>query len=298
VNDTNRAAAVMVAALWPAGVVLAVAHQEISAVTAPVFVVLAAVYVAAAATLALRLDVHHRGPIAVLAATPVGLFALAGYTGEPTGASPGLLLLNTTVLLAVAVALALTGTHLLVRHRHSSAAGFAAMTTVLLLIGTAGYLVNLFSRFAVVLAGLSERQAAVEDQYWVAAEYLRGLPADPDPLSYLLTWMDLVQLGYVATTYVAAAGLARLLRTARVVPSRAGRIVEGCGWAGAGLLVASAALAVALPRDLDAAPAGLAFALSIPFMTTVLPFALASSSLWDSTVPTRPGRPADLARES
>lgn len=160
------------------------------------------------------------------------------------------------------------------------------MTTVLLLLGSAGYLVNLLGRIAVVQTGLSGRQAALEDDYWMATEYLRGLPASSDPLAYLLTWMDLVQLGYVVTAYVATAGLARLLHTERLVPARAGRVVEGCAWAGAGLLAGSIGLALTLPRDLDAAPAGLAFALSIPFMTTLLPFALAALALRHRTAVT------------
>jgi hypothetical protein len=279
VSGASRTA-IAFGALWPAGVLLAVAHQEIDQMTTPVYLVLAAGYVAAAIVVGRRLGAHRRGSIGVLAASPVALFALAGYSGEPTGASPDLYVLNTAVLLAVAVELALTGWDLVLKHRRSPAAGLAAMTMVLLLLGSAGYLVNLFGRFAVVLTGLSERQAVLEDDYWVAAEYLRGLPADPDPLSYLLTWMDLVQLGYVATAYVAAAGLARLLRTEGIVTPRAGRVVERSAWAAAGLLAGSFALALALPRDLDAAPAGLAFVLGIPFMTTGLPFALAVSALW------------------
>jgi hypothetical protein len=295
VSGANRTTAITLGALWPAGVLLAVAHQEIDQMTTPVYLVLAAGYLGAAIVLGRRLRAHRRGSIGMLAATPIALFGLAGYSGEPTGASPDLLVINTAVLLAVAVELALTGWDLVLKHRRSPAAGFAAVTMVLLLLGSSGYLVNLFGRFAVVLTGLSERQAVLEDEYWVAAEYLRGLPADPDPLSYLLTWMDLVQLGYVATAYVAAAGLARLLRTEGVVGPRAGRVVERSAWAATGLLVGSVALAMALPRDLDAVPAGLAFALGIPFMTTGLPFALAVCALWTARSTGTP-RSADSER--
>lgn len=275
----SRGPAVALGTLWPTGAVLAVAHQEVTALTTPVFLVLDVAYVVAATVLLLRLGAHRRGPLVMLAAAPVALFAIGGLTGAPTGEEPDLLAVNTAILLAVAVVLALSGTSLVLRHRRSPATGFAAAAVVLLLLGTAGYLVNLGSRFAVVLTGLSERQATLEDRYWVAAEHLRGLPPSPDLLAYLLTWMDLVQIGYVAAAYVAAAGLARLLGAERVVAPRTGRVVEACAWAGAGLLIAATALAAVLPRDRDAAPAGVAYALSIPFMTTLLPFVLAVTAL-------------------
>lgn len=274
-----RVPAVAVGALWPAGVLLALAHQEVAAVTTPVFLALDACYLAVALAVLVRLRAHRRGALGVLAAAPVVLFAVAGYTGEPSGAEPSELLLNTAVLLVVAVSLLLAVAALVLRHRGSAVALPAAVALVALLVASAGYLVNLLGRVAVVLTGLAERQASLEDRSWVASEYLRGLPTEADPLAYLLTWMDLVQLGYVVAAYAGTAGLARLLRAEGVVSRGTGRLVERAGWAGAVLLTGAIALAVGLPRDLDAVPAGAAFALSIPFMTTLLPFVLAGSAL-------------------
>ena len=275
----HRSAAIALGALWPIGLLVVTAHEVMTDVPTPAFVALDAAYVVAGVALLLHLGAHRRAAAGVLAATPVALFGLVGLGGAPTGDEPGHYLVNTAALLGVAVALLLAEGHTVLRLRHSPAAGVAAMTMVMLLVGTTGYLVNLLGRFAVVLTGLSERQGALEDDYWAASEYLRGLPASDDPLAYLLTWMDLVQLGYVVTAYAAAAGLARLLRTEGLVSVRAGRAVERCSWAAAGLLAGSIALALALPRELDAAPAALAFGLSIPFTTTLLPFALAVSAL-------------------
>jgi hypothetical protein len=272
-------ASVALAALWPMGVGLAVAHQEVDAMTTPVYLVLGATYVAVGVALLRRLGLRRSDPYGVLAMAPVALFAVGGFTGAPSGRDPDLLLVNSAILVAVALALPLAAMVLLLRHRRSPAAGHAAIAIALLLVGTAGYLVNLLGRFAVVLTGLEERQARVEDHHWDASEYLRGLPPEADPLAYLLTWMDLVQLAYVVTAYVAAAGLARLLSAEGALSAGVGRIVERCGWAFAGLLGGSVALALTLPHGPAAVPAGLAFALSIPFMTTLLPFAVAVDAL-------------------
>lgn len=277
-TERGRTSAALVA-VWPAGVALAVGHQEVDALTTPAFVVLATIYATSALLLLHRLGALREAAVGTLAVAPIVLFTVAGYTGAPTGDEPSLLVVNTTVLLVVATALLVAATSVVVRHRRSPAVVVAGSTVALLLLGTAGYLVNLLARYAVVLTGLAERQAAVEETHWVAAEYLRGLPPQDDFVAYLLTWMDLVQLGYVVTAYVGTAGLARLLVDVQVVGRRAGRCVERCAWAASALLVASIALSGALPRTADAVPAGLAFGLSIPFMTTLLPYALAACVL-------------------
>jgi hypothetical protein len=150
---------------------------------------------------------------------------------------------------------------------------------VLLVVGSAVYLVNLVARFAVVLSGASGQQAAVEDTAWIAYEYLRGLGGAPDFMSFLLVWLDLLQLGYVATVYVCCAGLARLLRKQGAVSERVGRAVERAGHALAAVIVLGVALAAILPRELDVVPAWAAFVASIPFMTTLLPFVLGAAML-------------------
>ena len=64
----------------------------------------------------------------------------------------------------------------------------------------------------VLSRGRPDEQAAVEDHAWVAFEYLRGLEGSPDFVTYLLVWLDLLQLAYLATTYVAFAAVARLMK--------------------------------------------------------------------------------------
>ena len=189
------------------------------------------------------------------------------------------MMLNTVALLAVALCLLVTITAVVVKYRASDAVAAAVPGLLLLVVGSAVYIVNIVARFAVVLSGASDQQAAVEDAAWVAYEYLRGLSGAPDFVTYLLVWLDLLQLGYVATVYVCCAGLARLLRMQGAVSDRVGRGVERAGYALATVIVLGVTLAAALPRELDLVPAWAAFLASIPFMTTVLPFVLGASML-------------------
>lgn len=278
-RDAGRASAVGLAALWPAGAILAMANEEVDLVTTPVFLALDACYLLAAAALLAGRGARGRGSVGLLAATPVALFGLAGFTGAPTGTEPDLLLLNTATLLGVSLLLMIAVTELVHRYRSSGAAPVAVCALVVFVVGSAGYVVNLLGRVAVVLSGLGERQAELEGDYWDASSYLRGLPPAGDPLAYVLTWMDLVQLAYVASAYAVTGALGRLLAREGVASERAGKWVGIASWSALGLLVGSIGLAVALPSTTDAVPAGIAFGLSIPFMTTLLPFALGASAL-------------------
>lgn len=98
-------------------------------------------------------------------------------------------------------------------------------------------------------------------------------------MSYLLVWFDLLQLGYVAVTYLAFAGIARLLQREGAVSQRAGNLISRTAYGLASVLILGAIAAIALPRDADLVPAWAAFVTSIPFMTTIAPFALGLAML-------------------
>jgi hypothetical protein len=177
------------------------------------------------------------------------------------------MLLNAAVLLAVAVALAVGAVSLAHRFRGVPASlGVAAIA-----IGSAGYLLNLSGRWAVVLAGAAPRQAAVEDRAWVANVYLRGLDGVPDTMSLLLVWLDLMQVAYVVLAY---AGLAVAAGRAGAVSARAATWIATVGWTATAATVLCAVLA---PVSVIAAEA--AFVLTIPFMSTLVPALLGCALL-------------------
>ncbi|MFF0546500.1 hypothetical protein ACWEQ0_19425 [Nocardia thailandica] len=260
-------------ALWPAGLLLALLNAEVEAMTPGVFLTAAGVYAAAAAML-LRSAGRRRGPAVVLAAAPVMLFVGAGYTGEPTAAEPGLLLVNTAVLFLVATAVLLAVLGLVWRLRSAPAMPLAMSTVTVLMLGTGGFLLDLLARAAVVLAGAAPQQYAVEGLHWSAAQYLRGLSGPADFLGYMLVWLDLVQIAYVVSAFVAAAGLARLVTSAAAIPRRTGALLTAVASGLALTCTAAVLAAIALPQQVDAVPATLAFVLSIPFMATLLPAAV------------------------
>lgn len=270
-------------ATWPVGLLLVVANMELG-VPAPAAVAVCAVY-AAAVALVLRSwrPRQDRTAVALVASAP-GLFALVGFTGPPTADEPDLMQVNTVALTMLALVLLLVAIRIVVDHRGSPRVQAAVPGLVLLAMASTLYLANLVARVAVVLSGAADQQAAVEDRAWVAYEYLRGLDGSPDFMSYLLVWMDLLQLGYVAITYVAFAGIARLLQADGSIGHRAGTGVARAAYALASMLVLGAVAAIALPREADLAPAWVAFVTSIPFMTTILPFALGLAMLWHRDV--------------
>ena len=139
-----------------------------------------------------------------------------------------------------------------------------------LVIGSGGYLVNLLARWAVVLSGAADLQAAVEDSAWVAYAYLPGLDTEPTFLGYLLVLFDLLQLAYVVLTYLGFGALASALGRAGHLRARAARRI---GLAGAGL-AGVATVAAVLAGSVGTVAAWAAFVLTIPFMTTLLPCAL------------------------
>jgi len=281
--------------MWPLGLMLVVAHMEIPAVTLHVFIVVDAIYVGIVMALLRRLDAGANPMATALAVSGPALFAMVGFTGPPTADEPGLMMYNTAALLVIAIWLLIVATVVVVKHRRLDSV-VAVPGLMLLIVGSSIYVVNLVARFAVVLSGASERQASVEDTAWVAYEYLRGLDGAPDFVTYLLVWLDLLQLGYVAAVYVSFAGIARLLWMRGSVTPRVGRVVERAGYTLAAVIVLGVALALALPREFDLVPAWAAFAASIPFMTTVLPTALGVAMLSvHAEVSARGSREGDLS---
>ncbi len=276
---------------WPAGLLLVVANMEIDAVTPPVYVALAALYAAGVFSLLRTWDAHRDRTATVLVALAPGLFVSVGFAGPPTADEPGLMLLNTAALLIVALALLLAAIRIVVEHRASRYLGSVIPGVVLLVMGSTLYLANLVARVAVVLSGAAEQQGAVEDRAWVAFEYLRGLEGSPDFVTYLLVWLDLLQLAYLATTYVAFAAVARLLQGHGLIPERLGTGIRRGTHALSAILVLGVAAALLLPRDADLVPAWAAFVTSIPFMSTLPPFLLGVAMLRSRTAAAVPSDP-------
>jgi hypothetical protein len=253
--------------------VLVLAHTLGGLFPAPVFLLLDAVYVAGVLLLlrALRAGADWTAAALVLAGPAV--FALAGLTGAPTARHPGAMLLNAVVLLAAAAVLLVAAVRLALR-ADGPGRGPAALAVVALVVGSTGYLANLLGRWAVVASGASGLQAAVEERAWSAAEYLPGLAGEPPYLAFLLVWFDLLQVAYVVLTYLGTGALAVALgRSGAVAPGPA-RAVAVAGPVLAGLVVVAAAVAGAVAGPAGAVAAEVAFVLTIPFTSTLLPHVL------------------------
>ena len=266
---------------WPAGLVLALAHAA-GALPTPVFGVLAAAYLAAMLLLVRRRGGRHDPVAAALVLIGPAVFALAGLTGAPTARLPAVMLANAAVLL-IAAATVLVAAVLLALRVGPEGRPRAALGVTALVVGSAGYLLNLLARGAVVASGAAGQQVAVEDTAWVASAYLTGLPPEPTPLAVLLVWLDLAQLAYVVLAYLGYAGLASALRG--TVSAPVARAVARGGVGLAGLTVVAAVGAAVLPGAVASAAAEAAFVLTIPFMSTLLPYAVGTGLLSRSTQP-------------
>ncbi|MEV0708191.1 hypothetical protein [Nocardia aurea] len=134
-HPITRRAVYGLLALWPTGLVLALINAEVPQVTTPVFAVLAGIYVALAAA-AIRC-VAVSGPTAAVnwVAASIALFAIAGFTGEPTARQPSSMLLNTAVLFAVSLAVLVGAVGLLVRFRRSDRMTVAVPAAVAFVLG-------------------------------------------------------------------------------------------------------------------------------------------------------------------
>ncbi|WP_280260519.1 hypothetical protein [Nocardia abscessus] len=266
-------------ALWPVGLALALVNAAVAVVTAPVFAVLAGSYVALAAVAIRRVVTPGRSPAVTLVAAAVVLFAIAGFTGEPTASRPSSMVVNTAVLSVVSIAVLVGAVGLLVQFRRSPRVGVAVPAVAVFGLGTGGFVLNLLARSAIVLTGAEEQQLAVEATHWSAAQYLRGTAGPVDFVGYTLVWLDLVQIAYVVSAYAAAAALAWLAVGETAVPRRIGTVLTTTACILAATLSVSVAAAVALPHAADAVPATIAFVTSIPFMATLIPYALGAAIL-------------------
>ena len=268
---------------WPTGLVLALAHAA-GALPTPAFGALALAYLVGTKLLLRRLGgLRDRAPAAlVLAGT--GVFALAGFTGAPTARLPAVMLANAAVLLAAAATVLVAAVPLVLRVGPAGRVP-AVLGVVALVVGSSGYLLNLLARAAVVASGAAGQQVAVEDTAWAASAYLTGLPPEPTYLAFVLVWLDLTQLAYVVLTYLAFAGLATALGHAGVAAAPVARAVRRWGLALAVLTAAAALGAAVLPATADYVAALMAFVLTIPFMSTLLPYALGMGLLCRARVP-------------
>jgi hypothetical protein len=264
-------------AAWPVGLALVLAYTMGGVLPAPVFVAVDAAFAVAVALVYRRLGAWRGGDRAgtALATAGVALFVLVGVVGPPTGREPMAMLLNAVVLLLVAVALLAATVHLAMRVWSGSSRFPAALAVVALGVGSVGYLLNLLARWAVVLSGAAPAQAAIEDRAWVAYSYLPGLDGDPSFLTYLLVWLDLVQLTYVVLAYLAFAALAVALGRAGLLTAAMARGVAVAGSSLGALVMAGAVVALAAGAGpLATGAAWTSFVLTIPFMTTLLPHVL------------------------
>jgi hypothetical protein len=259
-------------AVWPVGLVLTLAYAGAALLPLPVFLILDLAYVVAVAV-AVRRAGSATAPLTVPAAL---IFSLAALTGAPTARQPGAMVANAAVLGAAAGVLLIGVVLITAQLWDGPGRGPAAVATVTLAIGTTCYLINLIARFAVVLAGAAPAQANVEDTAWQAHAYLRGLDGEPSPLTLLLVWLDLLQSSYLVLTYLAAALVAMALYRAGWITAGPTRVVATLG-----ILLAIAATAGgvlgSVSAELGAAGASIAFALTIPFMSTLLPSLLGAA---------------------
>ncbi|MEX5633502.1 hypothetical protein [Parafrankia sp. FMc2] len=292
---STKTGAYRIGLLWVAGVALAGMQAGGALFPTPIFLVIDAVYVAAAVfvTRRARAATAHDAALAVpLIASAVFVFALASLTGIPTAEHPGAMLANTAVLLIVGGVLLATTVLITARLWDGPGRAPAALALTALGLGSAGYLANLVARAAVVLSGASPAQVAVEKTAWQANAYLRGLPGDPEPMAVMLVWLDLLQLTYVMLTHLAVIALVIGLRRATLISARAADRVLLGGALLVGLTTTAATLGVTGAFDVPVlgaaseAGATAAYILTAPFMTTLLPFALGAALL------RRSGRPS------
>lgn len=254
---------------WPAGLllILAVTGLTESGVVPRAVVAVVAVPFLLAYGVAVVARVRRATTdpaVATLLLAGPGIFALAGLTGPPTAREPGLMLANATVLGAAGVALLVAAVALALRVGPAGRLP-AVLGVVAMVVGSAGYLLNLLLRGAVVASGAAAQQAAVEDDAWWAASYLTGLDGEPGLMTVLLVWSDLTQLAYLVLCHVGFAALAAALGARRVAVA---------GYVLGGLVVAGTAAAALLPGVGGVVGAWTAFVLTIPFMSTLVPYVL------------------------
>jgi len=254
-------------ALFPAGIGLTFLYGQLRLVPLVVYLVLLLIYVASAYLL-----IRKHGSGGWFAVPPALLFTLVSYTGGPTGDAPDLYVVNTVALVLCAVTLLLAVGAWTAMMWDGAGRNRAFLALLLLILGSTGFFANLISRFAVVLSGSAPAQYAVEARAWMASEYLRGLDDNGNFMVLLLVWLDLLQIAYVVLAYLAMMLLTDALCRAGRLTRRAATALTILGGTLAGLTVVGTAVATQVPIGAD-----IAFGLTIPFMTTLLPVLLAST---------------------
>ena len=209
-------------------------------------------------------------PGVLLLAGPLALLLGASVTGEPTASRPGDYVLNTTAILLGSLILLGGFVALFARLWEAGQRLLPALGLAGLLSGAAVWLVNLMFRYAVVASGAAGLQAEVEDQAWVAHEYLRGLEGTPSWMELMLVWTDMLQLAFVVLAYLAAAALGAALVGAGWLGRFGGSVFVGLNLALAFAVISG----IILAGYGSAAGAWTAYVLSIPFMVFVLPYFL------------------------
>ena len=180
------------------------------------------------------------------------------------------MLLNTAALLIVALTLLLAAIQIVVEHRARATSGHREL--VLLVMGSTLYLANLAFGVASPVVSLGGgRTAPRRGSRVVAFEYLRGL--EEPGLRDLPAGVARPAPARLPRLYIRR--LRSLARSCRdTVLSRAtGTRIRRAAHALSAILVLGVA-AACLPRDADLVPAWAAFVTSIPFMSTLPPFAL------------------------
>ncbi len=274
-GPARRAARTALWLAWPVGLVLTLGHLVGGLLSDPVFAVVDVAYVAAVVVAVRRAGVAPDRAAFALLGAGVAVFALASLTGGPTAERPTAMLLNAAALLLAAVALMVGAVAL--AHR---VGGLPALLGACAIgVGSVGYLLNLLARWAVVLSGAAPQQALVEDRAWLANAYLPGLDGTPGWMTVLLVWLDLIQVAYLVLAYLGFAALAVALGRAGAISGRAARGIAVTGAVLAGAVTVAAAVADTLPASAGTVAAEVAFVLTIPFMSTLVPALLGCALL-------------------
>jgi hypothetical protein len=209
-------------------------------------------------------------PGVLLVAGPLALLLGASVTGEPTALRPGDYVLNTTAILVGSLVLIGGFVVLFARLWDAGQRLLPALGLAGLLSGAAVWLVNLLFRYAVVASGAAGLQAEVEDQAWVANEYLRGLEGMPSWMELMLVWTDMLQVVFVVLAYLASVALGTALVGAGWLGKFGGSVFVGLNLS----LAFAVITGIILAGYGSAIGAWTAYVLSIPFMVFVLPYFL------------------------
>jgi hypothetical protein len=207
-------------------------------------------------------------PGVLLIAGPLTLLLGASVTGEPTAASPGDYLLNTTAIFLGSLLLVGGFVVLSVRLWDTRQGLLTELGLAGLLVGAAVWLANLVFRYAAVAPGAASFQARVEDRAWVANEYLRGLGGEPSWMRFLLVWTDMLQLAFVLLAYLATAAFGVSLMRIGWLGKSGGSVFIALNF----VLALVVTTGIILAGVSSVVAAWTAYILTAPFMVFILPY--------------------------